>query len=168
MEEQVEKHRKFNELMEKTPDELRAMGLNLIQDHYGYLGISAVTYCKWRRNWEDKNRTPETDVEEAVKELTDMALGKTTPNMAKIRSIELLLKRNGELNGDKGETKSEFTASDRIRIAINLREDLRREFENTGSCSVCGFRKTVRQELCMDSESKHTEDNQVATLELST
>jgi hypothetical protein len=166
MQEQLEKHQKFNELMEKTPDELKVMGLNYIQDHYGYLGVSAVTYNKWRRQWEDRNRTPETDVEEAVKELSDMALGKATPNMAKIKSIELLLKRNRELNG-KENVKDEFTASDRINQSIKLREELRREFEITGSCPCCGFSKILRIQPCMDSKPEHAEDSQVATLELS-
>jgi hypothetical protein len=166
MEELLEKHQKFNELMDKTPDELHAMGLKFTQDHYGYLGISAVTYNKWRKQWEREHLTPESEVDEILDALRNMALGKSRPNMAQIRSLELLLKRHSELT-EKKETKFELSISDRLRIANEVVNGLREQCKGDNRiCPLCYQSILLRPTLRQVAEPEHEEDRTVATLAL--
>ncbi len=162
------KHQKFLELQAKTPQEREAMGLSLQQDQCKYLGISIVTYNKYRKKLQKQNQSPDDDVESAVNELRDMALGKATPNMARLKSIELLLKRHGALNENKEDRKFELTVSDRIRIAREVVNGLREDYQRIGgNCPVCGFSKTLCDKPRMDTEPEHAESGEVATLGVS-
>ena len=163
MEEQLEKHQKFNELMEKTPDELKAMGLNFIQDHYGYLGVSAVTYNKWRKRWEKENRAPEDETAILDDRLRELALSDRNP-----KYIELYLKRLGMLNEKKEDNKFELSVSDRIRIAREVVNGLREDNKRFGgNCPVCGKPQTSGGELRENAEPKHEDSRIMEGMELS-
>jgi hypothetical protein len=85
-----EKKRKFVELREKTQEELIKMGLDTQEAQYKYLGISAVTYNKWRKKLERDN--PESEIAIMDEELRKRALEGRNP-----KYMELYLKRKGAL-----------------------------------------------------------------------
>lgn len=66
------------------------------------------------------------------------------------RTNSQLFKLITQLTGDLVEkrednVKVEFTTNDRVRIAIELRETLRRELEDTGTCPICCQHKTLHE-----------------------
>lgn len=84
------------------------------------------------------------------------------------RHIELALKLAGLLIEKREDTvKVEFTSTDRIRIAGELADGLRREWENFGICSICGQCKEVHVPILLATGREQQQEDPVATLAVS-
>jgi len=74
---------------------------------------------------------------------------------------------NGWLIEKREEThKFELTPDDRIKIAIQFLDGLRREYQDTRVCQVCGQPELLRNEIRCNPESKFSEDREMAALAL--
>lgn len=107
---------------------------------------------------ERENFDPQTymqaNLEKIFKKLTTVISQKGTA-----KHIEMALKLMGLLVEKREDThKFELTPDDRIRIATQFLDNLRREYEDTGTCSVCGQCKLLCDPILLGSESELQEN----------
>jgi len=130
---------------------------------------SPNTHYRWLREYERGNG--EFDLRKALndnkEELFDALMKAVKNGRPNSQILKLFTQLTGDLVDRKEESiRVDFTPTDRIRIGAELRDHLRREWETTGNCPVCGQCKALRHEVCVDSKSELPEDREVATLGL--
>lgn len=151
------KHEEFNRLfsdLDYKPEVKRAPN-----DIQALLKITNNTYYAWKNELKAKEQT--SDFDNFIAKLKSEATTGKNAQFARLYYDYL------GLNKKEDSTKSEFSPSDRIRIAIQIRDDLRREYETSGNCPVCNRCKVLRHSICMDSESELEQGGEVATVAVS-
>lgn len=157
-------HEEFDKIMADSSylPELDRSRLS-IQSH---LNISNNTYYDWKRasGTFDIREAFLKDQEKIWNTFMDgVKNNKISPGL--FRTFAQLV---GELVERKEESiKVEFSVSDRIRIASQLRDELRREWETSGSCAVCGQSSALRNQVRSNTEPEFSENREVGTVGLS-
>jgi len=156
----------FKRIMALSEEERESLfgSAGAIQEH---LGISRQTYNLWNRQGstvefnirdaflKDQNKIWKAFMNAVVEGKINAQLFRTFAQLAN----ELVEKREDNV-------RFELTSSDRIGIANQLRDSLRREYENSGSCPICFQPKILRHEICLGAESEQPEDREVAAVAL--
>lgn len=116
------------------------------------LGVHETQLSRWRKELDLQTATPPSEIAQFMKYVWEGVKAGKNPMWARIYSD---IKKLG-----KEETKgAEFTANDYINIGIKTIEQLRTNYrEGSGSCSVCGQHKPLRQDSHLDTEPKYEEN----------
>jgi hypothetical protein len=163
--------RKFAEWLKLTPEQRKEQGLPVDQKRFAiHHGVAEAKLTRWKKRMLGEVSSDDFDVKAFLsknkKEIAEnlLALIRQKKNT---KSVELALKVLGELVEKREEThKVEFTPSDRVAIARQLRDELRREFQDFGVCPVCGFNKEIRHEVGVDTKPELGQDREVAAVAL--
>ncbi len=166
----------FEEKIKEKADFIRIYGDKEEQDRLGihgvaeiseYAGISHVLGHKLvNRGDTDINYNSDKFLETKNK-VVDEALIKACEKGSP-QALVTYFKRTGKIVEKREDTLTVVSTADRIRIARELRDGLRREWEDSRSCPVCHQSKALLNEVCDYTESKYGEDREVATLGLPT
>ena len=167
--EKVAEKAKYYEWLDLSPEERSSANMPLTQDEYGKANkVSRPTLIKWR----EKRGTGENfNAQEYMATHLEKILAKTIKiieEKGSAKHIEMALKLMGLLIERKQETvKIELTTNDRIRAAIELRDDLISEYRDTGVCPCCHKRKDVHVGVLLAERREQQPEDSVATVALS-
>uniref|UniRef100_A0A6M3L5A9 Homeodomain phBC6A51-type domain-containing protein n=1 Tax=viral metagenome TaxID=1070528 RepID=A0A6M3L5A9_9ZZZZ len=81
-------------------------------------------------------------------------------------ALRLYYQRMGKLI-EKQEVSIGYTASEKIKLAVELREELRREYGDSGYCPVCNRHQEVCEKTLLLAESEYSEGGEVEALAIS-
>ncbi len=164
----------FEEKIKEKADFIRIYGDKEEQDRLGihgvaeiseYAGISHVLGHKLvNRGDTDKNYNSNEFLETKNK-VVDEALIKACEKGSP-QALMTYFKRTGKIVEKREETLTVVSTADRIKGARELRDALRRELEESGSCPLCHKSQVLCHEICDNSESEQSKDREVATLGL--
>lgn len=167
MEAKTEVHDEFNKI-QTNPEYKKSLGLFTDKDVYKHLNISNMTYYKWK----GQGGNGDFDIREAFlkdqKKIWEAFMKAVNQNKINAQVFRTFAQLANELVEKRGEKLAVVSTADRIRVATELRDGLRREFQDTGSCPICNFHKALRHEVCVDTEPEQSEDREVAALGLPT
>jgi uncharacterized FlaG/YvyC family protein len=90
---------------------------------------------------------------------------KATSGNVSVQAIKLVLEQLKELVDASGKTV-EFSIDDKYRIALGVVADLRRAYQDSGDCPVCGRYELLRSDLCVDTRREQQEESPVAAVEI--
>ena len=160
------KFTQFTEVFDMSLEQKKELGIITQKEQCVYLKITAPTYNSYReRILKIRKDTAPDDITAYTDRMRILAMTAQGTSIDRQNYGRML----GVFTDKREDTlRVEFTPTDRIRQARELRDELRRELDESGSCPLCGFSKVLRHEVCLDTESEHSEDREVAALGLST
>ncbi len=119
-------------------------------------GYSLPRYYQLRTKYIKKHKTVDSEVKEFLEKIQPIAESGKNGTYA-----QLYAKIKGFT--EKQEVSNEPTPTDINRIAIKVRDSLRKNWEaNGGSCPVCGRFKILGEGTRLDTEPKHINGGEVA------
>ena len=132
-----------------------------------HLGKHEQTCYGWKKAFRGNGGYNSDEYLETQNKTVDEALIKACEKGSP-QALMTYFKRTGKIVEKREDTLTVVSTADRIRIARELRDGLRREWEDAGSCPICFQSKALRHEVCVDTESEYGENREVATLGLPT
>jgi len=138
---------------DETGTEHTTEEVNKILEETGY---SQSRYYQLRLRYLKEHKPVDSEVQDFLEKIRPTAEGGKNANIARLYA---------QIKGftEKQEVSNEPTPTDINRIAIKVRDSLRKEWEaDGGNCPVCGFNKTLCEEPCLDSEQQQRAGGEVA------
>jgi len=132
--------------------------------------ISNQSLHNWRKQISDNGQSgdfdPKNYIDANLEKLLKKLIGVASGERGTAKHLELALKLAGLLVEKREEThKLEFTPSDRIRVATELRDDILAELRTTGVCPCCHQRQALYAGE-LDTGREQQQEDTVATLAL--
>jgi hypothetical protein len=93
-------------------------------------------------------------------------VAKATSGNISVQAIKLILDELKDLVDASGKA-IELSVDDKHRVGREVIEELRRSYEDTGDCPVCGRCEVLSDKLCVDTGREQQEESAVAELGVS-